>query len=119
MDLSSVMAVLSPDQQDNLGSLIDAAGSCYHCANNTVGAMKNAVDYLKQATHFWLIIENHPEANQCSKKLAQCSADRDYILEIDDAFYTARERGCCDQCNSAILAARDLWTETKSLWMAS
>ena len=80
MDLSTVMAALSPDQQNNLGGLIDEAGSYYHCANNTVGAMNNAVDYLKQATHFWLIIENPPEANQRSEKLAQCSADRDYIL---------------------------------------
>jgi len=116
MELDQVMAALSPGQQANLGGIIEAAGSCYHCVNNTVTAMQNACEWLKRASLLWHLSENHPEDPNQAAKMLRCETDRNYILRIDDSFYTAQMVGVCNQCKARIIDATKLWTETKRIW---
>ena len=105
MSLEEVMAVLSPEEQANLGGLIDEAGSCYHCVNNTVTAMQNACELLKLSSILWHLAENHPEDPNQAEKMCKCEAARNYILGIDETFYTAQMVGVCDPCKTGIIAA--------------
>ena len=116
MSLDEVMAVLSPEEQANLGGIIDGAGSCWHCVKNTVTAMRNACEFLKWYSLLWHLAENHPEDPNQAEKMNVCETKRNYIIRIDEAFYTAQMQGICNPCKEGILSARDLWTQTKKIW---
>ena len=107
MNLQDVISILSPEQQANIGGIIDQAGACKHYRLNTVTAMQCACQMLARYSILYNIVSDHPEDINQARKIATCRERRAYILQVDEAFPLANMQAICNSCREGIIKARE------------